>query len=30
MRADEIAEALSMNVANKWTSRGLSFTLLTR
>ena len=30
MRADEIAEALSMNVANRWTSRGLSFTLLTR
>ena len=30
MRADEIAEALSMNVAGRWTSRGLSFSLLTR
>ncbi len=30
MRADEIAQALSMNVARKWTSRGLSFSLLTR
>jgi hypothetical protein len=30
MRADEIAEALSMNVARKWTSRGISFSLLTR
>jgi 4-amino-4-deoxy-L-arabinose transferase-like glycosyltransferase len=30
MRADEIAEALSMRVANKWSSRGLSFSLLTR
>jgi len=30
MRADEIAAALSMNIAHKWTSRGLSFSLLTR
>ena len=30
MRADEIAEALSMNVARRWTNRGLTFSLLTR
>ena len=30
MSADEIADALSMNVARRWTSRGLSFSLLTR
>ena len=30
MGADEIAGALSMNVARRWTSRGLSFSLLTR
>jgi hypothetical protein len=30
MRADDIAEALSMNVARRWTSRGLSFSLLAR
>jgi 4-amino-4-deoxy-L-arabinose transferase-like glycosyltransferase len=30
LSADEIADALSMNVAHRWRSRGLSFTLLTR
>lgn len=30
MPPDEIAKVLSMNVARTWTSRGLSFSLLTR